>query len=134
MTAWGLGRGAEQEKWTRITRGNKVTKKVAPYYVHLSNAYAKLAELSADPSPLTNEDNTKTSTKTSNKNKYQSKFKLKAAWRRQAKFTKYMEKMKDEGIIGLYTTKAEDERTAIAKQEFKDARRITIDAAHTTNH
>ena len=45
-----------------------------------------------------------------------------------------MAKMKDEGIINLYITKAEDERTAIAKQDFKDARRITIDAAHTANH
>ena len=45
-----------------------------------------------------------------------------------------MNKMKDEGIIDLYITKAEDERTAIAKQDLKDARRITIDAAHTANH
>ena len=38
------------------------------------------------------------------------------------------------GIIDLYTTKAEDERTAIAKQDFKDAKIITIDAAHAANH
>ena len=42
--------------------------------------------------------------------------------------------MKDEGIIDLYTTKAEDERTAIAKQDFNDTRRITIDAAHAANY
>ena len=38
--------------------------------------------------------------------------------------------MKDEGIIDAYITKAEDERTATAKQDYKDARRITIDTAH----
>ena len=42
--------------------------------------------------------------------------------------------MKDEGIIDLYITKDEDERTAIAKQDFNDTRRITIDAAHAANH
>ena len=41
--------------------------------------------------------------------------------------------MKDEGIINLYITKDEDECTAIAKQDFKDARRVTIDAAHAEN-
>ena len=45
-----------------------------------------------------------------------------------------MAEMKDEGIIDQYITKAEDERTAIAKQDFKDARRISIDAAHAANH
>ena len=38
--------------------------------------------------------------------------------------------MKDEGIIDAYITKAEDEHTAMAKQNCKDARRITIDTAH----
>ena len=45
-----------------------------------------------------------------------------------------MAKMKDEGIIDLYITKAEDERTAIEKKDFKDARRITIETAHTAKH
>ena len=42
--------------------------------------------------------------------------------------------MKDEGIIDLYITKAEDERTAIVKQDHRDARRITIDTAHAAYH
>ena len=45
-----------------------------------------------------------------------------------------MHKMKDEGIIGSYITKAEDERTAIAKQDWTDARRINIDTAHMDYH
>ena len=110
-----------KEKWTRITRGNKITKTIAPYYVHLSNAYAKLAEFSAEPGPTPPEDNTKqtepkTTIETNNQNKHQSKFKIKAARRRKSKFTKYMANMKDEGIINLYITKAEYERTTIAKQ------------------
>ena len=42
--------------------------------------------------------------------------------------------MKDEGIIDLYITKAEDERTAIAKQDRKDASLITIYIAHAAYH
>ena len=38
--------------------------------------------------------------------------------------------MKDEGIVDSYTTKAEDECTAMAKQDCKDTRRITIDISH----
>ena len=45
-----------------------------------------------------------------------------------------MNKIKDEGTINLYITKAEDESTAISKQDLKDARRITIDASHAANH
>ena len=45
-----------------------------------------------------------------------------------------MSKVNDDGIIYLYITTAEDERTAIAKQDSKNARRITINAAHTDNH
>ena len=41
-----------------------------------------------------------------------------------------MHKMKDEGIIDSYITKAEDERTTIAKQDRKYVRRITIYTAH----
>ena len=42
--------------------------------------------------------------------------------------------MNDDGIIDLYITKAEDELTAIAKQDFKNSRRITIDDAHADHH
>ena len=42
--------------------------------------------------------------------------------------------MKNEGIIDLYITKVEDERTAIAKQDRKDARRITVETSHAAYH
>ena len=42
--------------------------------------------------------------------------------------------MNDNGIIDLYIAKAEDERTAIAKQDFNNARRVTIDSAHTATN
>ena len=45
-----------------------------------------------------------------------------------------MSKMNDNGIINLYITKAEDERTSIAKGGFKITRRITLDASHATNN
>ena len=104
-----------KNKWTKITRGNKITKNVAPYYVQLSNAYAQLEELSVDLSPPPPEHKIGTTIKTNNRTKHQSKFKVKADPRRQTKFTNYMNKMKDEGIIDLYITKAEYERTAIEK-------------------
>ena len=43
-------------------------------------------------------------------------------------------KMKYEGIIDSYITKAEDERTAMAKQDCKGATRINIDTSHTAYH
>ena len=67
----GLGQGAEQQKWTRITRGNKIIKKVAPYYVHLSNAYAQLKEFLADISTPPSEDKTNTTNNTSIQIKHQ---------------------------------------------------------------
>ena len=42
--------------------------------------------------------------------------------------------MKDKGIIDSYITKAEDELTAISKQDRKDARHITIDTSHVAYH
>ena len=126
-----------KEKWEKVTRGNKITKEVAPYYVHLSKAYANIAKFSADPGPPPEDNTQKTETKTTTEtsaNKHQSNFKLKAARRLQYKISTYMSKMNDDGIIDLYIIKAEDERTAIAKQDFKNTRRITIDAAHAANH
>ena len=38
--------------------------------------------------------------------------------------------MNDNGIIDLYINKAEDERTVMAKNDFCNSRRVTIDAAH----
>ena len=38
--------------------------------------------------------------------------------------------MNDNNIIDLYINKAEDERTVMAKNNSKNARRVTIDAAH----
>ena len=99
MTVWGLRRGAEQKEWNKIIRGNKITKKVASYYVHLSNAYEQLEEFSAEVSPPTPEHKPSTTINTNDRNKHQSKFNLKAERRRQTKFTKYIHKMKDEGII-----------------------------------
>ena len=42
--------------------------------------------------------------------------------------------MNDEGIMDLYITKAKDEHTAIAKQDFNNASHITIDAAHMADN
>ena len=45
-----------------------------------------------------------------------------------------MSKMNDDGIINRYITNAEDKRNVTATQDFRNARRITIDAAHASNH
>ena len=76
----------------------------------------------------------KNNTKKKTANKHQSNFKIKSARRLQSKFAAYMLKMNDNGIIDLYITKAKDERTAIKKQSFKNARRVTIDAAHAATN
>ena len=56
---------------------------------------------------------------------------MKAARRLQTKFEAYMSKMNDNSIIDLYINNAEDERTVMGKINFKNTRRVTIDAAHT---
>jgi hypothetical protein len=114
----------EGEEWTVVEKGSKITKKASPYYTRLSNAYSTLADFSADPCPTNTECNTA------------SNFKLKAAKRRQRKLMKKLHKhnmaarMSDDGIIDLYIDKAEDERTIMAKNDSKNVRRVTIDAAH----
>ena len=60
---------------------------------------------------------------------HHSTFKLKAARCRQTNFEAYVAKMND-GINDLYINKAEDERTIMATRDYKDSRRVTIDAAH----
>ena len=39
--------------------------------------------------------------------------------------------MNESNIIDLYINKAKDERTVMAKNNFKNVRRITINEAHT---
>ena len=68
--------------------------------------YTQLKEFSEDLSPPTTEHKTSTQINTNDRNKYQSKFRLKAEWRRETKFTKYIHKIKDEGILDLYIAKA----------------------------
>ena len=41
-----------------------------------------------------------------------------------------MVKMNDNAIVDLYINKVEDERTIMAKNNFKNVKRVTIDAAH----
>ena len=62
--------------------------------------------------------------------KHQSDLKIKPARRLQTKFETYMSKMNNSDIIKFYINKAEDERTVMAKNNFKDAMRVKIDAAH----
>ena len=37
--------------WVKVVKGSKITKKAAPYYLELSNAYANLEKFLADPVP-----------------------------------------------------------------------------------
>ena len=95
----------------KVIKGSKITKKAAPYYTTLSNAYSLLDEFLAKPSPPTE-------TRTNNQillPKHQSVFKIKAARLLQAKFEAYIAKMNDNYIMDLYINKAEDERTVMEK-------------------
>ena len=65
-----LDKKHSKDKWTKLTTGNKITKNVASYDVHLSNAYAKLAEFSADPGPPPEDNTKKTETKTTTETKF----------------------------------------------------------------
>ena len=114
----------DEQDWVLVKKGSKITKPTDTYYIKLSNAYSKLAEFSADPG--TPDEPTPAT----------SLFKLKAAKRRQRKLQRAIKKKLtkeakcDDDIIEDYIVLAEDERTAIAKADMKDRRRVTIDAAH----
>ena len=94
------------------------------YYTKLSNAYSKLAAFSADPG-TPDEPTTDAS-----------RFKIKAAKRRHLRLQRAIKKKLaketqcDDAIIDEYIILAEDERTAMAKADTKDRRRVTIDEAH----
>ena len=62
--------------------------------------------------------------------KHHSDFKSKVARHLQTKFEAYMSKMNDNSILDLYINKAEAELTVMGQMNFKNARRVTIDAAH----
>ena len=64
-------------------------------------------------------------------------FKLKAAKRRHKKIQRKIKKKltsnmeSDDDVIEHYIVMAEDERTVMAKEDTSNARRVTIDAAHS---
>ena len=64
----------------KVVKGSKITKKAAPYYVELSNAYANLDKLSDDPGPTNTINNIITKTGVA---KQPSNSKLKAEARRK---------------------------------------------------
>ena len=96
----------------KVIKGSKITKKSAPYYTKLSNAYARLEEFPENPGQPS-ENQTKNQRVLP---KHQSTFKIKAAHSFQKTFEAYMSKMNDNYIINLYINKAEDEHTVMAKK------------------
>ena len=101
----------------KVIQISKITKKSDPYYITLSNAYARLEELSENPGPPP-ETQTK---KQKLLPKHQSVFKIKSARRLQTIFESYISKINDNGIFDLYINKAEDESTVMAKNNLKNA-------------
>ena len=64
----------------KVVKGSKITKKAAPYYVELSNAYANLEQFSDDLGPTNNINNLLTKICVA---KQPSNFKIKAEARRK---------------------------------------------------
>ena len=98
----------------KVVKGSKITKKAAPYYVELSNAYANLEKFSDDPGQTNTINNLITKTGVA---KQPSNFKIKAEARRKTRKEKYIEELNDDDIIDLYIPNVEDGRTSIAKRE-----------------
>ena len=98
----------------KVVKGSKITKKAAPYYVELSNAYANLEKFSDDPGQTNTINNLITKTGVAKQPRY---FKIKAEARQKTRKDKYIEELDDNGIIDWYIAKVEDERTYIAKRE-----------------
>jgi len=115
---------------TKIFNKKLLVKK--PIYITLSNAYAHLADFAVDP-PQTPEPPTQpitqpkilTSTQT-----IPSRFKRKAINRFLARQLKRANDAQDTADIDRYTTWAEDERTALAKQDITAPRFLAVERAH----
>ena len=94
-------------------KGSKIKKKTALYYIHLSNAYARLEEFSDDPDPQPKVSKSKNNdeTKTVAPPKQSSTFKAQAAARKRTRKQQYIKNMNDNGVIDMYISKAEDDKT-----------------------
>ena len=98
----------------KVVKGSKITKKAAPYYIELSNAYENLEKFSDDPGPTNPINNLITKTGVA---KQPSNFKIKAEARQKTRKERYIEELNDDGIIYWYIAKVEDERKSIEKRE-----------------
>ena len=98
----------------KVVKGSKITKKAAPYYVELSNAYANLEKFSDDLGPTNTIDNLITKTGVA---KQSNNFKIREEARRKTRKEKYIEELNDDVIIDWYIAKVEDERTSIEKRK-----------------
>ena len=101
----------------KVTKGSKITKKAAPYYVELSNSYATLAKFLGDLGPAHKEIEGVSSSRQA----AASTFKAKAERRRKSRTATYIAAMNDEGIIDLHINLAEDEWTVMAKNRAERA-------------
>ena len=116
----------EDGEWTKIERGNKIKKKIDPYYILLSNRYASLPAFSAPPDPpqLTPSKVIPTQLR------HQSRHRLKVEQRRQKRRAAKLCQLRENEFFDDQITFAEDESTTMAKNDQTNAMRITIDQAH----
>ena len=98
--------------WVKVIRGSKITKITKPYYVQLSNAYAKLEQFSADSDPPPIQ---KTTLQQQKIPKQPSNFKRRVKEKKNTRKQNYIKEMHDNGILNLFISKVEHEKTSIAK-------------------
>ena len=94
-----------------VTKGSSITKKAAPLYTQLSNLYARLAKLLADPGPHNIVNN---ETAIGIASKHSSRFKKKAETWQLIKAASYIASMNDNGLIDMHINLMEGEQRIVS--------------------
>jgi hypothetical protein len=125
------------DKWITVTGNSKTKKLLNPEpKPKLHNAFAILSLPDAPthynlPSPTQQMDEDKTITPPGPR---EHRRQQKIAWRQHIKRTLQRLRESDDLFLDNSITQAEDERTAIAKNNTNNAKRVAIDSAHAQYH
>ena len=113
--------------WKMVEQGNKVIKKVDPYYINLSNQYASLPAFSAPPDPIEKKA-IKTLVKTPVH--HQSHYQSEVECCQQKQLAEKLKQLHGNEYFDDQIMFAEDESTAMAKNDTTNAQHIAVNSAH----
>ena len=112
----------KEGEWKKVERGNKINKKVDPYYILISNRYASLPAFSAPPDPIQIASSKVIKTPLH----HQSHYRLKVERRRRKQWAAKLSQLRENEFFDDQITFAEDESTTMAKNDTTNARNYKV--------